>query len=75
MQFELVLDEGGMVLPGATLGIQQPVALIGIAEKGYISVTLEAHGERHSSRPPRRRPLVTWRLPLPGCRRIPALRA
>ena len=53
VRFELVLDEGGMVLPGATLGIQQPVALIGIAEKGYISVTLEAHGEPgHSSRPP-----------------------
>lgn len=53
LQFELVLDEGGMVLPGSTLGISAPVALIGIAEKGYLSVVLRAHGEPgHSSRPP-----------------------
>lgn len=53
LQFELVLDEGGMILPGSTLGIREPVALIGIAEKGYLSVQLRAYGEPgHSSRPP-----------------------
>ncbi len=55
LQFELVLDEGGMILPGEALGISEPVALIGIAEKGYLSVELRAHGEAgHSSRPPPR---------------------
>ncbi|MEQ3724745.1 M20/M25/M40 family metallo-hydrolase [Alcanivorax sp.] len=53
LRFALVLDEGGMMLPGDTLGIEQPVALIGIAEKGYMTVTLQAHAEPgHSSRPP-----------------------
>lgn len=53
LRFAMVLDEGGMVLPGETLGVQTPVALIGIAEKGYLSVRLEAQGEAgHSSRPP-----------------------
>ncbi len=53
LQFAMVLDEGGMVLPGATLGIDKPVALIGIAEKGYLSVILTAQGGAgHSSRPP-----------------------
>lgn len=53
LRFAMVLDEGGMVLPGETLGIEKPVALIGIAEKGYISVTLRAEGGAgHSSRPP-----------------------
>lgn len=53
VQFDLVLDEGGMILPGATLGMDAPVALIGIAEKGYLSVRLRAYGEAgHSSRPP-----------------------
>ena len=53
LHFAMVLDEGGMVLPGETLGIERPVALIGIAEKGYLSVTLSAEGGAgHSSRPP-----------------------
>ncbi|MZR64503.1 M20/M25/M40 family metallo-hydrolase [Alcanivorax sp. DP30] len=53
LHFDMVLDEGGMVLPGETLGMESPVALIGIAEKGYISVTLRAEGGAgHSSRPP-----------------------
>ncbi|MGB1466394.1 MAG: M20/M25/M40 family metallo-hydrolase [Alcanivorax nanhaiticus] len=53
LRFAMVLDEGGMVLPGETLGVDGRVALIGIAEKGYLSVTLEAHGAAgHSSRPP-----------------------
>ena len=53
LRFGMVLDEGGMMLPGSSLGIEQPVALIGIAEKGYMTVTLEARAEPgHSSRPP-----------------------
>lgn len=46
-----VLDEGGGVVDGA-LPLDRPVALIGIAEKGYLSLELAARSTGgHSSRP------------------------
>ena len=52
--FALVLDEGGAILDGGGLGFEDPVALSGVAEKGYLSLELviEAAGG-HSSMPPR----------------------
>ncbi len=50
---ELVLDEGGALANGLVAGISAPVALIGIAEKGYVTVGLTAQAEGgHSSMPP-----------------------
>ncbi|HEV8630803.1 MAG TPA: M20 family peptidase [Thermoanaerobaculia bacterium] len=50
-----VLDEGGFYTEGLFPGLRVPAALIGIAEKGYLSLELEARGEAgHSSRPPAR---------------------
>ena len=50
---ELVLDEGGALANGLVAGISAPVALIGIAEKGYVTVALTAQAEGgHSSMPP-----------------------
>lgn len=50
----LVLDEGGFVLSNSPLPIDKPVALIGVAEKGYLSVKLTAFGlSGHSSMPPK----------------------
>lgn len=49
-----VLDEGGMVSLGSLAGVDDPVALIGITEKGYLTLKLSAEGKPgHSSRPPR----------------------
>lgn len=49
----LVVDEGQAVIEGLMPGVERPVAMIGIAEKGYVSLTLTAHGpEGHSSTPP-----------------------
>lgn len=46
-----VLGEGGAVIDGA-LPVDRPVALIGIAEKGYLSLELVARSSGgHSSRP------------------------
>lgn len=51
---EMVLDEGMFVVEGVVPGVKAPVAIIGIAEKGYVSLelTVKAKGG-HSSQPPR----------------------
>jgi carboxypeptidase PM20D1 len=53
IEFEFVLDEGGVVTRGMVPGVDQPVAIIGIAEKGYVNLhlTVDAPGG-HSSQPP-----------------------
>ncbi|MFN3604231.1 MAG: M20 family peptidase [Leptonema sp. (in: bacteria)] len=49
---EFVLDEGGAITVGIVPGIQKPVATIGIAEKGYLSLKLTSKGKGgHSSTP------------------------
>src|SRR6184192_4269713 len=50
---EFVLDEGGALTNGLIAGVSAPVAVIGIAEKGYMTVGLTAQAEGgHSSMPP-----------------------
>lgn len=50
-----VLDEGTSVTSGIVPGVKNDVALIGIAEKGYMTIELIAHGPGgHSSMPPSR---------------------
>ena len=49
-----VLDEGMLVTEGILAGLDKPAALIGVAEKGYLSVDLAlATAPGHSSMPPR----------------------
>lgn len=54
VELEFVLDEGGAVTQGLMQGVDKPVALIGIAEKGYanLHLTVNAAGG-HSSQPPK----------------------
>lgn len=50
---EFMVDEGGVVTEGMFEGIDQPLAIIGVAEKGYVNTRLvveDAGG--HSSQPP-----------------------
>ena len=48
-----VLDEGGGVVDGALPGVKAPIAAVGVAEKGYLSLVLEAESSGgHSSMPP-----------------------
>lgn len=54
-QIDFVLDEGGAITQGSIPGTHTPLATIGVAEKGYLSVRLRAgDGGGHSSMPPRR---------------------
>ncbi|MGV3524015.1 MAG: M20 family peptidase [Candidatus Sericytochromatia bacterium] len=54
VQLEAVLDEGLVIVPGSMIGLQPPVALNGIAEKGYLTLALRVEqAGGHSSMPPR----------------------
>jgi carboxypeptidase PM20D1 len=51
-RFEFVLDEGKTVSRGIVPGVAGPIAEIGVAEKGFLSVALRVEAEGgHSSRP------------------------
>ena len=54
VQLEYVLDEGSVVVTDALNGLDAPAALIGIAEKGYATLTLSVSLPEggHSSMPP-----------------------
>lgn len=53
VQLEAVLDEGGIIGQGLTPGVDGPVALVGTAEKGFVSVELSTTAVGgHSSLPP-----------------------
>ena len=53
VELEFVLDEGLNILNGIISGVTAPVALIGIAEKGYLSLKLSVQAAGgHSSIPP-----------------------
>jgi carboxypeptidase PM20D1 len=53
-KLDFVLDEGGSIVSDMVPGITRPIALVGIAEKGYLSLELTVDDEGgHSSMPPR----------------------
>jgi len=53
VKLEFVLDEGLVVTEGVLPGVAQPIALIGLAEKGSVSLKLTATAAPgHSSMPP-----------------------
>ncbi len=53
VQLLFTLDEGMPITHGIVPGVTKPVALIGLAEKGSVTLELTAHGEGgHSSLPP-----------------------
>lgn len=53
IEFEFVLDEGGLVGEGLMQGVDRPVAVIGVAEKGYVNLRLRVDAPGgHSSQPP-----------------------
>lgn len=53
LHFDWLVDEGGLVVTGNPLLPDRPLALVAVAEKGYVTLILEASGEGgHSSMPP-----------------------
>ena len=67
---EVVLDEGGYLVQGFFNGIDVPLAVIGVAEKGYLTLELSVSAKGgHSSLPPRKLPSPFWRKPSSLCRK------
>jgi carboxypeptidase PM20D1 len=55
VRLRFVLDEGLLITHGMVPGVSRPVALVGVAEKGYMTLKLSALGQGgHSSMPPPR---------------------
>lgn len=53
IHLQFVLDEGLLITDGVLAGLTKPAALIGVAEKGYMSLKLTASATPgHSSMPP-----------------------
>lgn len=53
VKFEFVLDEGGVVTQDLMTGVDRPVAIIGVAEKGFVNLRLTVNADGgHSSQPP-----------------------
>ncbi|MEL6862961.1 MAG: M20 family peptidase [Bacteroidota bacterium] len=54
IEFEYILDEGGVILEKALPGLEAPLALIGTCEKGFTTLSLSVNLEKggHSSMPP-----------------------
>jgi len=53
IHLQFVLDEGLLITDGVLAGLNKPAALVGVAEKGYLSVQLTASATPgHSSMPP-----------------------
>lgn len=54
VKLEFVIDEGTLITEGVIRGLDKPAALVGIAEKGIMTMALTAHDHPgHSSMPPR----------------------
>lgn len=52
LTFSLLLDEGGVVSENYIKGIRRPIAVVGVAEKGYMDTTLSCNRDAgHSSTP------------------------
>ena len=53
MRLQFVIDEGLLITEGVLKGLDRPAALVGVAEKGYLSLQLAASAAPgHSSMPP-----------------------
>lgn len=65
IQLDFVLNEGLLITQGVMKGLDGPVALIGTAEKGYTTLSLDAHAAGgHSSMPPARTAIGSLSLAL-----------
>jgi carboxypeptidase PM20D1 len=54
VELEMVLDEGGVIGDGVLAGVSEPIALVGIAEKGFVTIELSVRvAGGHSSLPSR----------------------
>lgn len=59
-QLEYLLDEGTIIMNQSIPGVNKLLAIVGVTEKGYLTVKLEAKGEvGHSSMAPKETAITT----------------
>jgi len=75
VELDWSLDEGSFIIDRYFPGVEKPMAMIGVAEKGYVTLELVARGQGgHSSMPPPRTAVgdlaeavvAVQRSPMPG---------
>ena len=67
-----IVDEGGGIMAGLAAGVRGQIALVGVSEKGYLTVEFTVHSQPgHSSTPPPRLPLASCHTRLPAWNPIP----
>jgi carboxypeptidase PM20D1 len=72
VKLDFVFDEGLLITDGILKGIDRPVALIGVGEKGYVTLDLSATATPgHSSLPPRDTAIGTLSAALARLERSP----
>lgn len=55
IEIEFLLDEGGCVTEGSLDGVEEPIGVIGVAEKGFVNVKLTSKSKGgHASMPSKR---------------------
>lgn len=60
IRLRFAMDEGLLITHGMVPGVRKPVALIGLAEKGYLTLSLTARAQPgHASMPPMRSAIGT----------------
>lgn len=53
VKLDFVIDEGLLITEGVLKGLDAPLALVGVAEKGYVNLSLTTHATPgHASMPP-----------------------
>jgi len=60
VEFEFVFDEGMNLLDASMIGMEGPLALVGVCEKGWVNAKISVKGEAgHAAMPPKETTAVT----------------
>ncbi|OQR68278.1 putative carboxypeptidase PM20D1-like [Tropilaelaps mercedesae] len=60
VKLDFIMDEGLVIVQGVVPGVETPIAFIGVAEKGYLTVKIKCEtSAKHASMPSQETPITT----------------